>query len=425
MAASYPAANGNGNGHANGTRPAPTNGARSLPFNGSHANGHGEFATRPLTDWGSVIAALNQAQDHSAIGDGVPELAGFRGLKRRLAKFVAKIVLYMSRMITNKQRVYNVAVLNGVRDLVAGLRQLEVAQRDALGRVEAEYQRRLAELEKLVTQMRTRLPMHEHRVTMLLEEVRRRMPGPMQADQVQNLAAEYDHSQDGFYVAFEDQFRGSREDIKQRLRDYLPLLREAGVGTPEMPILDVGCGRGEWLELLRDEGFQARGVDLNRVLVDQCQQYGFDVVLGDVISHLKSLPDASVGAVTGFHIIEHLPFDVLVNLFDETVRVLKPGGLALFETPNPECMLVGSTYFYCDPTHRNPLFPPTVQFLAEYRGFVKVDIVRPANRGWTADPLSLLPENNPLAAQLNPVIHLLKSRLYAAPDFAVVGRKAA
>jgi O-antigen chain-terminating methyltransferase len=190
-----------------------------------------------------------------------------------------------------------------------------------------------------------------------------------------------------------------------------------------MPVLDVGCGRGEWLELLRDEGLHARGLDLNRALIEQCRQRGFDVTEGDVLSHLRALPDASLGAVTGFHIIEHLPFDVVVKLFDEVVRVLRPGGLALFETPNPENMLVGSCYFYVDPTHRNPLFPPTVQFLAEQRGLVEVEILRLNEGGWFAQPLEPLPDHHPLATKLNPLIELAKARFFAAPDFAVLGRK--
>src|SRR5262249_31917377 len=157
------------------------------------------------------------------------------------------------------------------------------------------------------------------------------------------------------YVAFEDQFRGTREDIKKRCRVYLPIIQDAGVGADEMPILDLGCGRGEWLELLQDEGLQARGLDINPLLVEACRKRGLEVVEGDMIAFLRTLPDASVGGITGFHIIEHVPLEILINVLDETVRVLKPGGLAIFETPNPQNILVGSCNFYIDPTHRRPL----------------------------------------------------------------------
>src|SRR5207248_2833536 len=162
----------------------------------------------------------------------------------------------------------------------------------------------------------------------------------------------------------------------------------------------------EWLELLRDEGLVAEGVDCNRVLLEQCRERGLRVSEGDVIAHLRARPDASLGAVTGFHIIEHLPFPVLVKLLDETVRVLKPGGIAVFETPNPENVLVGSYYFYADPTHRNPIFPPTAQFLAEQRGLSDVRVLTLADHLWTRDTVEPLPADHPLAAALNPVLNL-------------------
>jgi O-antigen chain-terminating methyltransferase len=105
---------------------------------------------------------------------------------------------------------------------------------------------------------------------------------------------------DALYLSFEDQFRGTREDIKDRLKVYLPLLHDGGIGTQDMPILDVGCGRGEWLEILHEAGLVVQGLDINHVLVEQCRQRGFEVAEGDVIAHLRSLPEQSVGAVTGY-----------------------------------------------------------------------------------------------------------------------------
>jgi O-antigen chain-terminating methyltransferase len=143
-----------------------------------------------------------------------------------------------------------------------------------------------------------------------------------------------------------------------------------------MPILDVGCGRGEWLELLSESEMVARGVDTNGLFVSMCKERGLDVVEKDALEYLTSLPDASLGVVTGFHIIEHLPLDVLVQLIDQTVRVLKPGGLVIFETPNPQNVLVGCHNFYIDPTHLNPIPCLTAQFILESRGLCEVEIVQ-------------------------------------------------
>ncbi len=183
------------------------------------------------------------------------------------------------------------------------------------------------------------------------------------------------HALDALYAAFQDRFRGSREDIKMRLRAHLPRVRAAAVGTDLMPIIDLGCGRGEWLELLRDEGLKARGVDLNRVSIAGCRDLGLEVAEQEALSCLRSLPQMDVGAVTGFHIIVHLPFEVLWDLLRETHRVLKSGGLAIFEAPNPQNVLVGSCTFYLDPLHRNPLPAGLMRFMMELCGFSNVDVM--------------------------------------------------
>jgi SAM-dependent methyltransferase len=232
-----------------------------------------------------------------------------------------------------------------------------------------------------------------------------------------------EHSLDAFYVAFEDEFRGSREDVFKRLKVYLPLVEETKIGSCESPILDLGCGRGEWLELLHDSGYTAKGVDINRAMVNQCQSRGLNVIESDLISYLQSLPNNSLGAVTGFHIIEHLSFEVLIKLVDETLRVLQCDGLAIFESPNPENIIVGACNFYSDPTHRNPLVPTTIKFLFEQRGFSNVNLMR-LREYRLEDPLEFVEADNPIASKLNPLIEIAKHNFYASPDFAVVAKKA-
>lgn len=191
----------------------------------------------------------------------------------------------------------------------------------------------------------------------------------------QETLAETEHFLDSFYISFEDKFRGSREDIKQRQEYYLPLVKDVLINESEL-VLDVGCGRGEWIELLKDNNIQAKGVDLNRLMVKKSQEYGLDTTMMDAIAYLKGLKAGSLSVVTGFHIVEHLPFEVLIALFDESLRVLKKGGMIIFETPNPENLLVGSCTFYTDPTHINPIPPVTLEFLASNRGFSNINIHR-------------------------------------------------
>lgn len=176
-----------------------------------------------------------------------------------------------------------------------------------------------------------------------------------------------------FYTAFENQFRGSEGEVSDRLTEYLTLILDTQIaGKADSPIIDIGCGRGEWLELLRKRGLHGKGVDTNSTVVKQCQSKNLDVILADALVYLDSVPAESLGAVTGFHIIEHLPFNILLRLFQKIARALKPGGIVIFETPNPHNLLVSFYSFYLDPTHRNPLPPQLVQFAAEYFGLKSV-----------------------------------------------------
>ncbi|MFM6025943.1 MAG: class I SAM-dependent methyltransferase, partial [Dolichospermum sp.] len=248
-------------------------------------------------------------------------------------------------------------------------------------------------------------------ISLFLEEARQRLPEPFNQEQLQTFVSEDEHLLDAFYLTFEDHFRGTREEIFNRLKVYLPLIEKANVGTPDAPILDVGCGRGEWLELLRESGYTARGLDINRVMIEQCQARGLEVIAGDVIDYLQSLPDNSLGAVTGFHIIEHLPFKMLMRLFSETVRVIQPQGLVIFETPNPDNVLVGSNTFYLDPTHIHPLPSATIKFISENFGLENVQIIR----------LHPYPENAKINGQ--GVAERFNDYFYGPQDYAVVGYK--
>jgi O-antigen chain-terminating methyltransferase len=216
---------------------------------------------------------------------------------------------------------------------------------------------------------------------------------------------------DAFYLTFEDRFRGARPDIKKRLKFYLPFIRTAGAGSTEFPVLDVGCGRGEWLELLKDNDLAAKGVDLNATMQAQCVERGLDVAHADVLDYLRTLPDGQLGALTGFHIIEHLPLETLLDLVSQTYRVLRPGGVVIFESPNCKNLVVGACTFYLDPTHRNPVVPETAEFILESHGFVKSEI----NYLW---PIKGSPFKSKSAES-----KLLNAYFFGPQDFSVVGFK--
>jgi SAM-dependent methyltransferase len=253
----------------------------------------------------------------------------------------------------------------------------------------------------------------DRRVGLLLEEARKRFPKPISRAQIGAMVNADDHRLDAMYASFEDQFRGTRADIRRRQAIYLPYVREAKAGTANSPVIDVGCGRGEWLELLRDEGFVARGVDLNHIFLDGCRELKLDVSERDALSFLSQLKRDSVGLLTSFHMIEHLDHKVLIALLDETLRVLRPGGIAIFETPNPRNIVVGSCNFYLDPTHKRPLPPDLSRYLLEARGFSKVEV----------QELHPCGEEQMVSEGAQKVREVLNHMLYSAQDYAVIGRK--
>lgn len=201
--------------------------------------------------------------------------------------------------------------------------------------------------------------------------------------QAEKAKAEQAHSAkqkeyEAIYVEFENKFRGERSVIKQRLTEYLKMVENLDQKNNHdyTNVLDIGCGRGEWLELLKENRFIGAGVDLNAQMVQECKKRNLSACYADAISYLKGLEDASYYVITGFQIVEHLSPETVLELLQESLRVLKPGGFAIFETPNPENLIVGACNFYLDPSHIRPIPPERLRFVAESIGYDRVDLFR-------------------------------------------------
>ncbi len=180
----------------------------------------------------------------------------------------------------------------------------------------------------------------------------------------------------GFYRAFEDRMRGSQTLIRERLQIYTPFLSVLAELSDCPAALDIGCGRGEWLEELIRAGFSPLGIDMDQGMLALCQQKGLPVEEGDGIKRLAAMPDKSLALISAFHLVEHLSFDQVQKLVMDALRVLSPGGLLILETPNPENLTVGAHTFYQDPTHERPIPPDLLAFLPEYYGFARVHVMR-------------------------------------------------
>lgn len=214
---------------------------------------------------------------------------------------------------------------------------------------------------------------------------------------------------DSFYRAFEDRYRGSRDLIASRLQVYLPFIRPLVAQRSDAAALDLGCGRGEWLELVMSAGFRAQGVDLDEGMLAACRERGMEVEQRDALDKLRSLPDASIAVVSAFHVVEHISFDDVRELVAQAFRVLVPGGVLIMETPNPENLVVAGSRFYMDPTHLKPLPPPLLSFAAEHAGFERVKVLRLQEAESLHDP-----------AAAPTLLNVLEE---VSPDYSVVAQK--
>lgn len=217
------------------------------------------------------------------------------------------------------------------------------------------------------------------------------------------------------YSAFEDELRGSPDHVKSLEAVHVETI--GGFGAGGLPVLDVGCGRGELLQLLRDAGIAGRGVDLNPVSVAECLDDGLDVIEGDAVAYLDSLEPGSLRAVVGLHLVEHLTDHERGELLRAAQRAIAPGGGVIVETPNPENLRVGATTFWLDPTHLRPVPPLLLQFQVAEAGFDDVQI----QRLHPSDDAIVVPDDaDPLAVELAALVN----RLIAGPmDYAIIGRK--
>lgn len=362
------------------------------------------------------------AEENAKIGICVPSFSNLSVPKKIIYSWITKFLFKVLKVITINQRQFNLSVLDTFRINIDDHNSLKLKFAEAKTQFDTrimEQELRLkqqnieiCELRKTMDYLKYSLVQLEQRINGI-QEVTGRGAGKVNRNKLQNIAGEIKHNLDSLYVFLEDNLRGSREEIKRRLKVYLPIIKKADVGSKSFPILDIGCGRGEWLELLKDAGLYTIGLDLNRTMIKICKDRGFNVIQDEALSYLTSLSGDSVGAVTGFHLIEHYGFEFLIKLLEEILRVLKPGGLVILETPNPSNVLVGSCNFYLDPTHNKPLPSSLIKLVLESRGFNKVKII---NINPYSDDLKIKNNDLEMSKRFN-------EYFYGPQDYAVVGYK--
>jgi len=219
------------------------------------------------------------------------------------------------------------------------------------------------------------------------------------------------------YFDFENHFRGSRAKIKEDESIYIPYFKDKG------PVLDLGCGRGEFLELLKENQIRGTGIDTYEEFVAYCQAKGLDARQGDAIRFLENTEKESVGGIFAAQLIEHLANGQLLQLCHLAYEKLKEGGCLILETPNPMCLSIYMNAFYIDLSHQKPVHPKTMEYLLKREGFCKVDILftEESKSGYRLPALSC--EASPNLSEFNDGINLLSDILFGSENYAVIAIK--
>jgi SAM-dependent methyltransferase len=261
---------------------------------------------------------------------------------------VGRIALRLYNLLTKEQRANNVLLRDALQALQATLNRNELALRETA----------------LLTSYVRALLMHGRS-----GRASGARPDSATPDEA---ATEPATGLDSFFAALGDEFRGSPDLIKDRLRVYLPIIRAAAMTGPA---LDLGCGRGEWLELMREAGIEAIGVEQNPVLAATCRARDLQVVEADFAAFLQQSPPEHWRMVTGFHVVEHLGWPAWYECLRDIHRALGAGGMLILETPNPANLITAANRFYLDPTHRHPIPDALIAFAAKSVGFASVEIL--------------------------------------------------
>ena len=280
---------------------------------------------------------------------------------------------------------------------------------DALREVRVELKDSRGDLDRSLAGARMRLG----ELDLFLNEVKRSLPSPPTREQLAGLPSAFS----SLYPAFEEVLRGTESVIRDRARGYLGDVEKV---TQLGPLLDLGCGRCEWLSLLRESGIDSYGVDTNEQFVKSGVAQGLDVRLADAVEHLESLPEGKLAAITAFHLVEHIETDSVIELLDLSIRALQAGGLLILETPDPENLFVGASSFYLDPTHLHPIPPQLLEFLVRSRGFSDIEI-----RELKREPTEQIDIDSaaPWSADVLRIWEYLVTRINGPEDYAILARR--
>jgi 2-polyprenyl-3-methyl-5-hydroxy-6-metoxy-1,4-benzoquinol methylase len=391
-------------------------------------------APRPYDD--QQVTPINRAWN--ILPDGAPRID--RSIRGRLRAFIWRIV--GPPLDTQKQ--FNAAVVDHINRNVPGHREVQQTLAAVIDVIRGEFEA-LVRFESLLVQylqtitayvdtkdrtagaaeIRERLTFLEQRIISVKRELestgRHAAPPPASGSHNEVFSGRLDSTT---YLGFEDRFRGSQDQIRLRVADY------GGILAAASDVLDVGCGRGELLDMLRQRGVKARGIDVNHAMVELCRGRGLDAEESDAVGYLERQREAAIGGLVAIQVVEHFEPAYLVRFLELAYDKLRPGAPLVLETVNPACWMAFFETYIRDLTHQRPLHPETLKYLVQAAGFTGVDIQfrEPVGEGDRLDRVADVgtAAGAPLAsvaAAVNAHADKLNARLFSSMDYAVIARR--
>ncbi len=379
----------------------------------------------------ALVDHLNRnVATHRADREAIEAAIGtMRGELEQLEAFHTRLMLYLQTVtlfVDTKVRSEHIATLANM--LESGVSTVVAEYRRHAEAMTAREQRYVAAVDEL----RTSLASVQQTGLMLKRELEHGWPAgaPPPTPPVSGPAGAGSPAQaparlgDDKYVAFESRFRGSEADIRARLLHYVGLFNDAD------NVLDLGCGRGEFLALLRERGIRAHGLDINHEMVEACRAAGLEAHEGDALAYLESLQDASLGGLIAVQVVEHFQPAYLARFLDTAYHKLRPGSAIVLETLNPACWFAFFEAYIRDVTHAWPLHPETLKFLVVASGFQRVDLrwLSPYPADAKLQHIELPPDARTaamtaLARAFNENVDKANAVMFSYLDYAVVGRR--
>ncbi|HUA20634.1 MAG TPA: class I SAM-dependent methyltransferase [Bryobacteraceae bacterium] len=358
-----------------------------------------------LEDWSNDLAKLNSAYNNAYAARNL--VGNVPQLPNTFPGFVAKILIGFAQRIlfwyTPQIRQFNeatVSVLNRICSLEDRKFRTMLALSDRLEKLDREVR-------ELKTARRVDSPFPQPGngkppVGALGEQPGRTVPAGG------NLV-----DSDQFFFELQGRFQSHVQADENRLEMYRSVIANLDPPLPSGTWLDIGCGRGGWLQMAREAGFGVLGVDSNVAALQHCREAGFEVAEGDALRFLQSAGDRSFAVVSAFHVLEHCGFEYGLNLVSQAFRTLKPGGILLIETPHPGNLLMAAEQFWIDPTHQRPIPLPLMEFVFEFCGF----------RVLHRFEVNARPESEQLPFRELELASRLNLLLYGPQDYALMGRR--